>query len=331
MKTIAILFLFILLGVNQTVAQSILKPDLIYKSNNTILESSIEEVSSGIVRYKLFAQPNGSVRQVPLKDVVKIRYANGKEETYENGIVKMSAIPAAVVEEKEQPAAHTPAERIVEPVKAKEEAFVRKEETLPTENLRPSDQKQEVAPAKSRPLLSFTIGADGLYMVGNKNWVDDKQRTGFRQGVGASAVFDFPLASFLALSLRGGYYMWEVSRDYVENNETLFSSKTSFTQIPLHVGIKIYPYKSIYLMPEGGIHLYTFDYNDGTDFSEKLSGNAVAYGGSIGVELRGKVIMADISARYHILSIKDLGNGFTQMGAANYAVVRLGIGFVKRK
>ncbi len=183
----------------------------------------------------------------------------------------------------------------------------------------------------ARPLLSFSIGADGLYMLGNANWVSEDERTGFRQGIGGSVVLDYHPLSFLALSLRGGYYNWQVDRDYVENGAVQFSSISKFTLIPVHLGLKLYPYKGVYVMPEAGYDLYTFDYDDGTTQSEVIKGGNIGYGGSVGVEVRSKSLLLDIALRYQLLAVEDLGNGFTQIGPASYAGVRVGVGFIKRK
>jgi hypothetical protein len=273
---------------------SIDKPDLIFKRNQTVLEARIDTLVQDAVYYHLFSQPEKGIQKLMLKDVARIRFKDGREETFE--------------------------QHLELPVRETKVTRTRRQKRLKLPQSHSND-----------PAFTFQVGAEGLRMLGGDNWVNDDEKAAFEYGAGATAALDLHLTGHFAVSLRGGYNKWQVSRNYVENGETLFNAKTTLTQIPLHLGLKLYPFKGFYLMPEGGYHLYTFDYQDGSELSEKISGGSLAYGGSIGYEIRTGAFLMDISAKYNVLNIQDLGNGFTGMGAASYAGLRLGLGFIKRK
>ncbi|MCF0075181.1 porin family protein [Dyadobacter sp. CY261] len=281
--------------------QNVQKPDLIFTRNKSVLEARIDSVGAESVYYHSFSRAEKVPLKLLLTEIVSVRFADGREQRFDK-----------------QPA-HT-VERI--------SAGVKKEKSA---NLQEEPKRVKSVDKGHRPAITMTIGAEGMHMLGNDNWVKDDEKAAFGNGVGATAALDLHLTGHFALSVSGGYNQWRVSRNYVEDGQTRFSAKTSFIEIPLHLGLKLYPFKGLYLMPEGGYHIYTFEYQDGTELSENITGGSLAYGGRVGYELRTGVFLMDISAKYNLVNIGDLGNGFAGMGPARYAGVRLGVGFIKRK
>ncbi|WP_090373946.1 hypothetical protein [Dyadobacter sp. SG02] len=300
MKKIS-LSVFVLFGCTPLWAQqNVQKPDLIFTRNKTVLEAKIDSVGTESVYYHSFIQAGKGPLKLSLTEVTSVRYADGREQTFDR-----------------------------QPVQSGERINVKKEKRTSSRQDKPKREKPK--DTGRRPVVSATIAAEGMRMLGNDNWVKDDEKAAFENGVGATAALDLHLTGRFAVSVSGGYNQWRVSRNYAENGEVKFNAKTSFTEIPLHLGLKLYPFKGLYLMPEGGYHIYTFDYQDGTELSEKIAGGSVAYGGRIGYELRTGVFLMDISAKYNLVNVGDLGNGFSGMGAARYAGVRLGVGFIQRK
>lgn len=270
------------------------KPDLIFKKDKAVLEVRIEQLTFKGVRYHLAANPNSSLREIPINEVAKIRFADGTEKVFTQlqtaALVaepKPVSSPALSIEARRQPGA---------------------------------------------PFLTLAVGGEGTYLLGAPSWVADSAKTGFRFGAGVSAALDVHLTNWLAISIGGGLNRYIVERRFFSTESIAFlRTTTTFQQIPIHLGLKLYPAKQIYFMPEAGIQLLTYSYKDGTDLGGASSSQRLAYGGSIGTEFGSRTLWFDLSAKYHVVQAKSIGPSFAAIEPVYYTGIRLGMGFTIRK
>lgn len=67
--------------------------DKIYKTDNTIIESKVQEVGDAEIRYKKFSNLNGPVYSIKKEDVKMIVFENGEKEIYNQGQTKQQETP----------------------------------------------------------------------------------------------------------------------------------------------------------------------------------------------------------------------------------------------
>jgi hypothetical protein len=72
--------------------------DIVVKTNGDQIKVKVAEITTEVIRYRNFDQPNGPIRVIGIKEVFKITYENGTEEVFND--VKKSA-PA--VSKKQEP------------------------------------------------------------------------------------------------------------------------------------------------------------------------------------------------------------------------------------
>ena len=155
-----------------------------------------------------------------------------------------------------------------------------------------------------------------------------------KQNIGASLRFDYRFVRRLAVSITAGYFGWELVRKYTRDGVSEYNETKKLTQIPVQLGLKLYPLGRFYIMPEGGINLLlssvkTTDAHP-TPANESVTSTPITYGGSIGYEIGAKSLLLDLSLRYQILNVNNLNySAFRQSlnEQVTITTIRLGIGF----
>ena len=72
--------------------------DLLFKTDNTVIECFIQKITPDMVEYKTSDNPNGPVMSDYKKSFMKVRYANGKTENFTQNIpvTVQTPVPAQV-------------------------------------------------------------------------------------------------------------------------------------------------------------------------------------------------------------------------------------------
>jgi opacity protein-like surface antigen len=257
------------------------------------------------VQYRVSSDPAGKVYSLPADQVARVEYADGR-------VVPGGALAATAAAPDASP-------------------------TRPQGT--PVVVNSGLSTGRSRPdyyRLHFTLGAEGAYFPDqlNARWNDDSLGLGMNQTIGFNARLDYRIVRPLAVSITGGYWTWELVRSYTLNGEEQYQETRQMTRIPLQLGLKLYVFRGLYLMPEGGIVLTRTRVSTSETHPEPTSTSAsltpLTYGGSIGCEIGAGPALIDISARYQILDVKDLSLS-AQQGAfserAQSVGIRIGIGF----
>ncbi len=98
----------------------VIQKDLIYKSNNEVVEASILEVSSSQVKYKEWNNQNGPTFILTSEEISKIQFSNGSEKIYSVPAAQPVAQPAPAQAAPAAPAAAAaPAAPAPQPAKPK--------------------------------------------------------------------------------------------------------------------------------------------------------------------------------------------------------------------
>lgn len=354
MKTFTTLLIMFLFGFGGLSAQTTRNQDLIFKKNNTILEASIDTIYAGIIHYKLFSQPGGSMRKLNLKEVSRIKFGNGITSEVTDGILSTEVEPAAngiaVSEEKAKK------ETIREVTSAEKQPELNREtvKTASKEAEKPNVSLAENAPGNNVPeesggtspkqfhMLSTGIGGEFIYYPGfaNKSWSSKESGFALDYAYGGSVRFDFRPIQLVALSITAGFSSFELERRFKPEQdlslETLYSETQTFTQIPLSAGLKFFIKNKYYVMPQAGISLVktkveTSADHPSPDVKESYNTKPVNYGIGAGVEVDTKgAIFFDLSLRYQYLNVKDFNvTSLSQSYSKPLSSIsfRVGIGF----
>lgn len=186
--------------------------------------------------------------------------------------------------------------------------------------------------------IHLTVGPEFSYYPAQLNkgrdWLDDSTGFGMKQNIGASLRFDYRFLKPLAASVTVGYFGWELLRRYTRNGTDEYSETKRLTQIPVQLGLKLYPFGGLYVMPEGGVNLLfssvkTSDAHP-APANESVRSTPISYGGSLGYEFRARALLLDLSVRYQLLNVSNLRYvNFNQTlnEQVSIGTVRLGIGF----
>jgi hypothetical protein len=186
--------------------------------------------------------------------------------------------------------------------------------------------------------IHLTLGPEFSYypdpINNNRAWLNDSTGFGMKQNIGASIRFDYRLLKPLAVSITAGYFGWELARRYTRNGTNEYTETKRLTQIPVQLGVKIYPAGGFYIMPEAGANFLfasvkTSDTHP-TPANESVQSTPITYGASLGYEIRAKALLLDLSVRYQILNVNNFSyKEFKQNlnEQVNIASIRLGIGF----
>jgi len=185
--------------------------------------------------------------------------------------------------------------------------------------------------------INLTVGPEFSYYPGGLNkdrdWLDDSTGFGMKQNIGVSLRFGYQFLPWLGVSATAGYFGWELVRKYTRDGVSEYNETKRLTQIPLQLGIKIYPVGSFYIMPEGGVNLLaasvkTTDTHP-TPADESVRSTPVTYGASLGYEIRSNAFLLDLSVRYHLLNVSNFNYAaFRQRlnESVNVVGFRIGIG-----
>lgn len=278
------------------------RPDLlVLRGGDRLIEAKVEAVEDGTIRYRRFGETGGKTYTLATGKVQRIRYGDGREETFEGVADRQSLEPTA----DGKPARPARGPRVTR---------------SPNEFAR----------------VNLTLGVEGAYFPKtlNADWVSDSAGMGMGQNLGFSLRFDYRLHRRLALSLTGGYYGWQLTRRYTLYGNELYAETQNLIRIPLQAGVKLYLLGGLYVMPEGGVNLLMSTLSPSDTHPAPISTSTrltpLAYGASLGGEVRLGGVLLDLSARYHLLDVQNLtlnSEGRTFSDRVQVVSVRVGIGF----
>jgi hypothetical protein len=60
--------------------------DIIVKTDGTTIKSKVVEITTDMIKYRNFDQPNGPIRNIPISEVDKINYPNGTNDIFEKDV-----------------------------------------------------------------------------------------------------------------------------------------------------------------------------------------------------------------------------------------------------
>jgi len=354
MKTFTALSIIILLSFEGLHAQNTQKQDLIFKKNNTILEASIDTIYAGVIHYKLFSQPGGSMRRLNLTEVSKIKFSDGTTSEITNGIMSSGLEVAIDSMPMSRETAKKQAEKEVISSKKESEIITETRKSTPKEPEKSnvlveknavetnSSKQPRSEPTKPFHMLSTGIGGEFIYYPGfvNKSWSNKGSGFALDYAYGGSIRVDFRPVEFAALSITAGYSSFELERRFKPEQdltlETLYSENQTFTQVPLSAGLKFFVKNKYYVMPQAGISLVktkveTSADHPSPDVKESYNTKPVNYGLGAGIEVDTKgAIFFDLSFRYQYLDVKDFNvTSLSQSYSKPLSSIsfRVGIGF----
>ncbi len=305
--------------------------DQITLIDQTVVPGKVTRRDDRKVYYTKPNDPANTQYELLLSRIDRIRYTDGREEVFRKtpgGSVAASPVVAV-------------------PVKPTVDASPA---TVSQSSQKRASSNNDSAPGASASYVDpkafsrihLTIGPEFAYYPSPLNkdraWLDDSTGFGMKQNVGASLRFDYALLRRVAVSLTAGYYGWELVRKYTRDGVGEYDETKKLTQIPVQLGVKLYPVGSFYIMPEGGVTMLfssvkTSDTHP-TPANESVTSTPITYGGSLGYEIRGKALLLDLSLRYQILNVNNLRfDNFNQSLSeqVNIGSIRLGIGFHSSK
>ncbi|WP_020607109.1 hypothetical protein [Spirosoma spitsbergense] len=297
--------------------------DKLVLTDKTVVVGKVTRRDEVKLYYTRPNDPANTQRELLLSQLDRIQYADGREE-----IIPKPAVASA-------PA--TPVANAAQPV-----------ETAASGNAQSKLVSTESYSAPSVPVATknaggfarvhVTIGPELAYypeLINKDNaWLNDSTGFGMKQNIGISVRFDYRVFRRLAASVTAGYYGWELVRRYTRDGVSEYSETKTLTQIPVQLGLKIYPSGNFYLLPEGGVtilssSLKTSDTHPTPD-NESIQSTPITYGVSVGYEMDVKSLLLDLSARYQLMNVNNLRyTNFNQVlnEKVSIASIRLGIGF----
>jgi opacity protein-like surface antigen len=265
--------------------------------------------------------PANTQRELLLSQLDRIQYADGREEIIPKPAV--ASAPATPVANAAQPA-ETAASGNAQSKLVSTESYSAPSVPVATKN------------AGGFARVHVTIGPEiSLFsQSGVARWSNQYSGLGMNQSIGASLRFDYRLIQAVAVSFTGGYAQWELVRNYLQNNTEKYDETIQLTRIPVQVGVKLYPYKGFYLLPEAGVNLLMSSVKTtGTHpapTNAQSSTTPITYGASLGYEFNLGGLSLDLSGRYQILDVKNLNFGAIAPSLTEkvqFGSLRLGIGF----
>ncbi|MFN4144995.1 MAG: hypothetical protein ACK4GN_04160 [Runella sp.] len=300
--------------------------DRIVQKNGTVLEGNVVKVGERTVEYRRVGATSGPVYEIEIAKLNRIEYANGEVEKF----VKTLAVKPTSSSSKPTAAAKPKSEKAktaAKPATSKP----KKEVAQRAPRVKPTRTK---APATDREFFSLTAGGDAAYVLGAKEWTDEKRGIGMGIGAGASVSASLHITRWLAITANGGLLQWEIERNFKDSlsSNLLMRRNNVIKMIPINAGLKIYPAKGFYIAPQVSYTLYQ---ETGSDFDPKTEttteffgykGNKLGYRGEIGYEHRGKGFRWQLGVYYSTLLIKDL-NEFKKIDPMSFVGARLAIGF----
>lgn len=283
------------------------KDRIIYK-NGSIIEATVTKVGERTVEYRNKGEAN-PVYEVEIGELNRIEYANGEIEKFAK---KLTVKP---VKSTDKEGNVNDAKHYAKPSLAKS-TLIKK-----TSN-------------NERDLFAIVLGGEGAYVLGTKEWTDEKRGMGMGLGIGVSASMSVFLSRWLSVTVSGGLLQWEVEYNFRDSlsRDLLMRRNNVIKMVPLNAGLKIYPFKGFYLSPQINYTLYQetgVDYDPSTEVTTKFfgyKGNKLGYRGEIGYERRGKGLRWQIGVYYSTLLIDNLKE-FKKIDPITFVGTRLAIGF----
>ncbi|GAB3504507.1 hypothetical protein GCM10027341_34910 [Spirosoma knui] len=292
--------------------------DQITLVDRTIINGKVGQRDERKLYYTKASDPTNTQYELLLTRLDRIRYVDGREEIFRQAVVsKQPKGPSRA--DNEAPVKTTPA-------------------PVPTDDLSTGSATASYKDPMAFPHLHLTVGPEFAYypnaLNANRAWLDDSTGFGMKQNIGFSLRLDYLLFRRLGASLTAGYYGWELVRRYTRDGVDQYSETKRLTQVPIQLGLKLYPFGSFYVMPEAGATLAFASVNTSanhpTPADESVRSTPITYGGSLGYEIRSKALLLDLSLRYQLLNVKNLNyTAFRQSlnEQVNIASFRIGIGF----
>ncbi|MBD2751845.1 porin family protein [Spirosoma validum] len=297
------------------------KVDQITLIDQTVVQGKVSRRDDRKLYYTKPETPDGPQYELLLSRLDHIRYADGKEETFRKAVgstpsVGISSAPSAPASQPDRSTEKEPKSQLTE-------------YSAPSASARYSN-------AFGR--LQATIGPEFAYYPDPVNkdraWLNDSTGFGMKQNIGASLRVDYRLLKPLAISITAGYFGWELVRRYTREGVDEYTETKRLTQIPVQLGVKIYPAGGFYIMPEAGA-TFLFASVKTSDMhpipaDESAKSTPITYGASLGYEIRSKALLFDLSLRYQLLNVNNLNYAAFNQSLSeqvNIASIRLGIGF----
>ncbi|MEI7581224.1 hypothetical protein [Runella sp.] len=285
-------------------------PDRIYLKSKSIVEGSITKISEKSVEYRrLGTPPNSPVYELSREKIQKIEYGNGDVESFENELDKSKTIVR-----KEKPD-KTP--------KAKSATSKNPKQTTgsPPKEL----NKHSNIPKESK--ISINGAFVGSYIVKDNFWVADSSGIGLRQGIGGALQVNFRLSKRIWLSFQGGYNQFQTNRLYTTpDKDILYTAKTKLSIIPIHLGLKAYLAKGVYLGLWGGVNYLTTDFGSYGDYNLQTKRFSPTGTATLGFEPRIGPIKLDIGLQYSYATV-NATSVYESSPAIQIPQIKLGIGF----
>lgn len=195
-------------------------------------------------------------------------------------------------------------------------------------------EKTEYKPVKraAKKPISFVLSADGLYAINalSGDW-SSKDGIGILQGFGGELMFSYYPKKWLGLTIQGGMSQWKVLRRYMtDNNEVVYTTRSTVQRIPLRIGTRVFLGKAFYIHPQGGMQLLNLtiqnsDTHPQSNATEKSNAFKPIVGGALGIEKKiGKTAILDIGLQYFMTPNEDFSGVSENL---HYGGIKLGIGF----
>ena len=282
--------------------------DRIFLKNKTIVEGSITKVTEKNIEYRRAgAAPNSPVYELSRDKIQKIEYENGEIESF----AKISAKPTEMAR----------TEKPSKPSKAKSVTSKSpKPTTPPKELIKDSNTSKDSK-------ISINAAFVGSYIVKDNFWVADSNGVGLRQGIGGSLQFNFRLSKRIWLSLQGGYNQFQTNRLYTTPDKDIFyTAKTKLSIIPIHLGLKAYLTKGVYLGLFGGGNYLTTEFSSYGDYNLQTKRFSPTGTAMLGFEPRVGPVKLDIGFQYSYVTVNATST-YEVSPAIHIPQIRLGIGF----
>jgi hypothetical protein len=287
-------------------------PDRIHTVDRTIIEAVIIRVGDITVEYKLHsAGASETLYEYPLQKVERIEFANGE-------VRKFGALAVTNSRKKENEAKRS-------------KAGLEEKREIAGQEPRPAGARVEKLKLPRLSALGSRLGVSlafvGSYVINDPYWKADTNGIGFRQGLGGMLTLQYKLTDWLALSLQGGYSQFLSKRTYHSPATGKRSTaRYSLVTIPVQLGIKVYPVKSVYLGVAAGMNyqLTQFDTNSrqGRETRQFLPTGTAA----LGYEPRIGKLKFDIAVQY-TYSIVRVTSTYAASPAIQTPQFKIGLGF----
>lgn len=156
--------------------------------------------------------------------------------------------------------------------------------------------------------FAFIVGFSGINNL-NETWKDDKKGIGLDKTGGLSTELVLR-GKKVGISLGVGYYSWLLTRNFIYDDEKLYSATEKFTNIPLVLGLRLYFSKNLYLMPNAGYSLLNFKSNTDVThpyptLNQSDSSNSLSFGLNLGFEAKMKQVVANFALKYQYYNIQQ--------------------------